>query len=435
MAVNDRAAKRSSIAAPPSHGWRRGRTSDSGLTWSDDTGTPTPPPMVVTRAPALLAEAADVVEPVGAPKRSAAWGILPLVAVMFVCSAVGLRYARATGQLPWSKLAASMHTTQDLSAADGMEHHAGPTPSAAPSAAETSGWTISHDGHIPIAGGVMFLPKTFAPDPDGTYDLILHFHGNVNIVLGSVEHAGLNAVVAVVNWGIRSGPYREKFQVPDAFEQLLAQIDAGVKTRGVETPKLGRVALTSWSAGYGAIESILEHRRSPAAGADPLDAIIAVDGVHAAFLDGDPKRLKERTLLAWVNAAKAAAKGGVMLSMTHSEIDPIEFASTQRSQLHVLEQLDEEPVAPPVLRRPKHLALECAKIAVAQGKEKHMVPIRDLRLGNLRVQGFKGITKEDHIAHLTQMAAVVFPDLVARWKKPRQGERDGDSSPSSSSEQ
>lgn len=430
----DRTPKRSSLAAPASHGWRRGQTSDGGRTWPDDTFTPTPPPMVVTRAALEVAEASDADAPASAPKRSRAFALLPLVTVMVIVSAVGLRYARATGQLPWAKLAASMHTTEDLSAASGSEPHAAPSP--APSAAETtSGWTVSHDGHIPIAGGVMFLPKTFVPEPDGTYDLILHFHGNANIVLGSVEHAGLNAVVAVVNWGIRSAPYREKFQVPDAFDHLLAQIDGGVKARGVKTPKLGRVALTSWSAGYGAIESILEHRKSPAAGADPLDAIIAVDGVHAAFLDGDPKRIKERTVLAWVNAAKAAAKGGVMLSMTHSEIDPIEFVSAQRSQLFVLDQLDEEPVAPAVLRHPEHLALECAKIAVAQGKEKRMIPILDVRLGNLRVQGFEGITKEHHIAHLTQMAAVVFPDLVARWNKPRQGEREEDKSPSSSSEQ
>ncbi len=128
-----------------------------------------------------------------------------------------------------------------------------------------------------------------------------------------------------------------------------------------------------------------------------------------------------------------------MLSMTHSEIDPIEFASARRTQLHILEQLDEEPVSPPVLRRPEHLALEAAKIAVAPTKEKRMVPIMDARLGNLRIQGFEGITKEHHIAHLTQMAAVALPDLARLWKSPRQredhGEREGDKKPSSSSEQ
>ncbi len=365
-------------------------------------------------------------EAVRAPRRG--WATLPVIVAMLVVTAFGMRHLRASGQLPWAQLDASMRAAHATSLSSSEHAVAAPVSPSATTVTADTGWSVTHEGKIPISGGVMFLPKTFVPAADGSYDLVLHFHGNVNIVLESLEHAGVNAVLAVVNWGLSSAPYRREYQVPDNFEKLLAQIEKGVKARGVLTPKLRRLALTSWSAGFGAVESILEHRKSPAPGADPLDAIIAIDGVHAAFLDGDPKRLRARTLLAWVQAATAAARGGVMLSMTHSQIVPPTFASARRSQEFVIDQLTDTPLAPPVLRRPEHLALESAKIAVAQGKAKVMVPTMDLRLGNLRVQGFEGITKEHHIAHLTQMAAVVLPDLVKRWRTQR-------NKPSSSNEQ
>src|SRR5690606_5977503 len=122
----------------------------------------------------------------------------------------------------------------------------------------------------PVSGGIFFVPPAFSAGPDGSYDLVIHFHGNPRIVRASVEHAGLDAALAIINVGIRSGPYRERYQVPGAFEELLGEIETSLKKRGVASPRLRRLALTSWSAGYGAIESILEHRRVPEP--DPLDA-------------------------------------------------------------------------------------------------------------------------------------------------------------------
>ncbi|MEQ9323985.1 MAG: hypothetical protein RIF41_32775, partial [Polyangiaceae bacterium] len=282
-----------------------------------------------------------------------------------------------------------------------------------------AGWLVTYEGHVPIEGGVLHLPKTFEPTGGG-YDLIVHFHGDVAIVKESVEHAGLNAALAIINVGIRSGPYRKAYQAAGAYESLLEQVRIGLKRKGVREPELRRLALTSWSAGYGAIESILEHRVSPDADADPLDAIISLDGVHAGFQDGDAERINERSLMAYIQAAKAATEGQLMVSLTHSDIDPGAYAGTRRSQLYLLEQLGIHVTKQPMLPLPEHLSLVAARGAVASGKEKKMVPTSDTRVGMLRVQGFEGNTREDHAAHLTQMAAVALPDLRARWSKPRE---------------
>src|SRR5690606_34240461 len=84
---------------------------------------------------------------------------------------------------------------------------------AEPAPAETakptagSGWRVRHEGHVPLPGGVLFLPASFDPGAEG-YDLVIHFHGNTQIVRESFEHAGINAAVAVINHGIRSAAYR-----------------------------------------------------------------------------------------------------------------------------------------------------------------------------------------------------------------------------------
>ncbi len=368
--------------------------------------TPTPPPVVVA---APDAPEAAVVAP---PPRLARW----LGALFLLLGVCGSAWAWRAGVQ--DRLSALVVPARAMEMTPGAVRAGAPEP-ADPPARPRDGWTIKHDGHVPLDGGVLLTPLSFAPDGDD-YDLVIHFHGDVQIVRESIEHAGVNAALAVINWGISSGPYREPYQRGGAFEKLLAQIDQGLTTRGLRKPKLRRLALISWSAGYGAIESVLENRVSPPPDDDPLDAIIALDGVHAGFVDRDPGRLAPTTIHTFVNAARAAVEGQIMLSLTHSEITPPGYAGTKRSQLYILDRLGIKPRTGPMLALPEHLSLPAAKGAAPGGADEHMIPMSDTRRGMLRVQGFKGDTKAHHTAHLTQMAAVALPDLVARWSGPRE---------------
>ena len=374
--------------------------------------TPTPPPVAVS-----FDDEDDLpLEPAPpAPKRR--WGLW-LVAATLVTACVGSAIA-------WRQTMKDFVLPEALGANAAMKAAAPATPTtpvelpiAEEKKEQPEGWMVTYEGHVPIEGGVLHLPRTFEPSSD--YDLIVHFHGDVAIVKESVEHAGLNAALAIINVGIRSGPYRKAYQAAGAYESLLEQVRIGLTRKGVREPKLRRLALTSWSAGYGAIESILEHRVSPDPSNDPLDAIISLDGVHAGFQDGDPERINERSIMAYIQAAKAATEGQLMVSLTHSDIDPGAYAGTRRTQLYLLEQLGIHVTKQPMLPLPEHLDLVAARGAVASGKGKKMVPTSDTRVGMLRVQGFEGNTREHHAAHLTQMAAVALPDLAARWRRPRE---------------
>jgi len=259
----------------------------------------------------------------------------------------------------------------------------------------------------------LLFPRTFSPHKTEGYDLIIHFHGNVKIVHESVEQAGINAALAVINFGVGSDKYRLPYDVPGAFEELLAEIQAGLEKRGIVGSKLRRVALTAWSAGYGAIESILEERRAPHAHEDPLDAILVLDGVHAGFVDGDARRIDPSTMRVWVRAARAAADGQLLMLLTHSEIDPIDYAGTMRTHRFLLEQIGSRIQETPDLPLPPRIDVPAARNAVKT--HRRMVPISVTRVGMLHVLGFEGITPDHHSAHLTQMGAIALPELGKRW--------------------
>jgi hypothetical protein len=271
---------------------------------------------------------------------------------------------------------------------------------------------IRRDGHVSIKGGVVFVPETFSTN-DGAYDLYLHFHGNTKVVKESAEVAGLNAIVAVVNLGVGSAPYEEAYAVPGTYEALLEQIQRAVGQRGVSAPHVRRVALGSWSAGYGAISTVLNVRR----GTDPLDAIMVLDGIHCGFLEEDPSALNPLQLGPFVRAAKLAAEGQILFSITHSEIEPPTYASAAQTAGYLLGSVGWKPPArPEPVVQPPHVVLRSAEGAVAKKLEKRMEPFSDARAGALHVRAYRGNTPEHHMAHLLQMAATVVPELAERWK-------------------
>lgn len=296
-------------------------------------------------------------------------------------------------------------------------HAVRPEPPRAPSPAAEIAATPRADerldrtfiGHIP--GGVVFLPSTFS-SADGAYDLLLHFHGNTKVVAESAERAGLNAVVAVVNLGINSAPYEDAYQVPGVYEQLLEDVNHQVAEKGLKTPHLRRLALSSWSGGYGALSTILETRK----GTEPLDAIAVLDGIHCGYLDDREQQLNTLKLLPFLRAAKKAAEGKILFTITHSYIDPVGYAGTYKTARYLVSEVHGEFA--PANETYEHVALKAAEGAVAKRLEKFMEPTVEAKVGSFHVRGFKGNTPEHHMAHLLQMATTVLPELAARWENP-----------------
>ncbi len=384
--------------------------------------TPTPVPVAVDIPfEALLLEAAlepaeperDVDAP--APRRGrmhVAVAALTLVGLAAL-SAAGASRLLASPAVSRPKilaaLAAQVHVVALEELAPEPPEDAPPSADVAPARARAD-VRVQRDGYAHILGGVLYVPDTFA-SADGAYDLYLHFHGNVRVVRESAERAGLNAVVAVVNLGTNSAPYLDGYAVPTSYEDLLASIDRAVLARGLESPRRRRVAVGSWSGGYGAISRILEHDR----GLESLDAVLVLDGIHCGFAEENPKALNTRILAPFLDATRQAAQGKILFSITHSEIDPIAYAGTNLTATYLLDVVHGQR-GEPVSAAPEHLQLRAAEGAVSRALEKGMAPLSEATVGTFHVRGYRGNTPEHHMAHLLQMGATVMPELAARWR-------------------
>ncbi|MCC6552133.1 MAG: hypothetical protein IT372_03800 [Polyangiaceae bacterium] len=405
--------------------------------------TPTPPPVAIALGPRPAGPREAATSDPGAardrksssdPRRSApsraalirasSW----LLLFVAVATTVALLVSRALAGMPpvavatWRTLLSYGHALAGARLATSRPPHPEAL-FAAPEAAAPPA-KIRHEGYASIRGGVLFTPDTFAPR-GGVYDLLVHFHGNTQVVRESAEVAGLDAAVAVINLGIGSGPYEEAYAVPGTYEALLEEIEDALVQRGVERPHLRRVALSSWSAGYGSISKILDVRR----GTDPLDAILVLDGIHTGWIGGardpaapaslfaSPGALNTLPLAPFARAVKQAAAGSLLFTITHSEIDPITYVGTSLTADYLLEIAAGAAVKrTPAAAAPPHLALRSAEGAVAKRLEKRMIPTTEARIGQLHVRGYRGNTPEHHMAHLLQMAATVLPDLADRWR-------------------
>lgn len=366
-------------------------------------------------APTALTEPERAIEAIIRPrsKSRVALATLTVAAVAtlaFSTASSALSGARASAPKILASLVFQAHvaTLAELGAPEPPSEDPEETP--ADSTLPRADARVQREGYAHIPGGVLYVTDTFA-SADGTYDLYLHFHGNVRVVRESAEHAGLNAVVAVVNLGTNSAPYLDGYAVPGSYEELLASIDRAVTARGLEHPHRRRVAIGSWSGGYGAVSRILEHGR----GLSSLDAILVLDGIHCGFSEEDPKALNARILSPFFDATRRAAEGNILFSITHSEIDPIAYAGTYLTAGYLLDLVHGRRTEP-AAEAPEHVQLKAAEGAVSKALEKWMDPVSEAKVGTFHVRGYRGNTPEHHMAHLLQMSATVLPELVARWR-------------------
>jgi hypothetical protein len=267
--------------------------------------------------------------------------------------------------------------------------------------------TLDRESLNPIKGGFVAIPASFA-SADGAYALVIHFHGLNKVVEESFEHAGLNAVVATINLGTGSGAYSSQLSNRWALPAILQQTQATLQKRGLRGAMLRRLALSAFSAGYGALRGILEQ---PAL-ADHVDAVLLLDGIHAGYLPNDHS-LDLARLMPFARFAEKAASGKKLFSITHSEIIPnADYASTHESTdaLLALLHIERGPAgeAPAVPALPS-----IANVA----KLIPLVPLSEAHQGAFHVRGYAGTQKADHVMHLAQMGETAVPDLVRYWSE------------------
>jgi hypothetical protein len=272
---------------------------------------------------------------------------------------------------------------------------------------------LVRSGRTPVSPGVLAIPSSFA-SADGAYDLVVHFHGNTELVIDNVGAAGVNAAVLVINLGINSGVYEDRYASPDELRELLSRTQRAMEKRGLANARLRRLALSSWSAGYGAILRSIEN---PALGAQ-VDSVVLLDGMHARMLpEGEPNsgNIDALRIEPFVRFARAAVAGSKLMVITHSDVKPPDYAGVRETTDALLHAVG-------VQRKPGGTAPEMPLLSSTHGVPKSKIiplePRSEVQARGLVVRGYSGELPEHHMAHLIRMATVGLPELARRFGAP-----------------
>ncbi len=255
--------------------------------------------------------------------------------------------------------------------------------------------TTAHRAHLGN-GADLFVPPWFRPR-DGAYDLVVHFHGLRELQEKNLELVHLNAAVVSVNLGVGTDPYANAFRDPKAFTKLLDEVDAElVKTGRGGGAKLGRLALSAWSAGFVSVQRVIGHRDVE----DKLDAVLVADGFFTSYSNLEKKTINPAFLAPWVELAGAAQRREKLLVITHTAIPTVGYPSVTDTVAKLLElsSLDKTP---------------SSDVGPKQMKRSYVVD-----KGDLHVHGFHGVTAADHVNQLRAAGDTIWPYLATRWSPP-----------------
>jgi hypothetical protein len=225
-----------------------------------------------------------------------------------------------------------------------------------------------------------------------TLDLLLHFHGPGFITQEAATKYRGALAAATVNLGAGSSVYGRPFEDSAKFSLVLDTLRLQLESRLRRKVKWGKIILSGFSAGYGAVRKIIGAENNFAR----VDAILLLDGLHTSYIPerqvlAEGGRIDSTGLSAFMRFARAAArpKSAKRFLITHSEIFPGTFASTTEASDFILQ------------------AMEMKREAILKWGPSGMQQLSLARRGRFEVQGFAGNTAPDHVDHLHALGEFV----------------------------
>ncbi len=188
-------------------------------------------------------------------------------------------------------------------------------------------------------GGLVQIPRS-PPREDGTFDVVLHFHGFAP-VRKAVVLADAGIVFAGWDFGNGTDAYVAALRESGVVDRMMSDVGEALARLHGPSARVRHWGLSAWSAGYAAVGLTLRAR------ADRFDAVVLLDGLHAGFRGGDKRAraIDEASLETFVRFAERAKQGGAVMVVTHSKIATEDYASTTETARVLLSHLGEKLVA------------------------------------------------------------------------------------------
>ncbi len=229
-------------------------------------------------------------------------------------------------------------------------------------------------------------------------DVLVDFHSGLSHVGASARQAGLNCVVISVQYAGLSSVYRVPFsQDRQRFATLLAEALAVVRAEPDFPDDLEWrcIALSSFSAGFGAVREILG---SPG-DFERIAGLCMVDSLYCGYVGEGTKAVQEGvvdpTLMKdFLRFARAAAAGQKVMIVSHCCLPTPGYASTEETADYLLHGLG-------LTARSVDTELRTSS---GSSTEPHTLRLdRQANCGNFLLFGSPGKAGTDHIAHLRLM--------------------------------
>jgi len=249
---------------------------------------------------------------------------------------------------------------------------------------------------LPLRGSELYLPSWFTAKK-GLYDLVVHFHGEGRWQEANVEHAKLNVAIVSINLGLGTDPYSNTFKSPEVFDKLLADVQAEVAKAGRAdgTPRLHRLALSAWSAGFSSVSRVMTD-----AVTERVDAVLLADGFFTNFSNVKKRTVNEAGLERFARFTESARKNDKLFAITHTTIPTGPYPSVQECVVKLLDM--------------EHMSKKQCSIDGPRPKMHQFYAVDD---GSFHIQGFQGVQAADHVRQLHAMGETTYPYLKSRWDK------------------
>ncbi len=232
-------------------------------------------------------------------------------------------------------------------------------------------------------------------------DVLVHFHGDPATVRASARSAELNCVVINVTYGGLSSVYRIPFsQHRQLFTTILDEALTALRGQPDFADDIAwrRVAVSSFSAGFGAVREILKNEDD----FDRIAGLCMVDSLYCGYVgEGtdavqigkvDPTLMKD-----FLRYAQAAVRGEKVMILTHCRLPTPGYASTLETADYLLDAL--KLTAEPNDGRPQLLAAKSESRTLSAPFQLY----RRAERNGFLLYGSLGQEGADHVAHLRQL--------------------------------
>lgn len=223
----------------------------------------------------------------------------------------------------------------------------------------------------------LFIPDYYVKPSDDSIMFVFHFHSASWAAEDQAYKTRANVILLNIHLGSLSSSYQNYFATQTNFQKILDTCLSVIKTNGIiANPKIKKLILTSFSAGYAGVREILKSSTYY----NMIDALNLADGLHS---NSDPGTMAVQMKDFLQFAKDARDKKKIMLS-THSSIPTSGYQSTTQTANYLISGIGSMRVTYSSFDEIGNQTSRCDT-------------------GNFCLKGYTGQTADDHMKHLYAM--------------------------------